>query len=483
MMKRVSSLTRLLILSLMLGCMALMGCASDNDDTSGTSTVQGNVAQVVMAMGSGEVPRTRYANLIDFLTLVRTAHAQDVSLGGIKVTALLGPIVVSMTTTDASGNFELPVPPGLVTLRFETDDFTLSLEMLVLESTTISMTVTLDTNNELVIVDEKTVEAEQIECDDELMVPEDEGTFTIQGDGGVCIMARGNCDITIKAKTIEMMNCQQCVNAAGNTSVSLMATESITCDATEEAVLIRGTADVTMMVTDESDDDNSDATGNATTSVARNENQEGNNQAEPDEPDIDVNADALVNARGNTSVEIMAEHIAAETKTVLIDAGGNSSVQLAAIDSDEADSSTDQTDGPVMNIARNENQAEDSDGPLVNLLSGGEGIVVFGSAEVTITSEGNIEIFTANGAVDASGKSKLKIHAEATTESGDAIEGEEMEGQGDVTIEAGIPIAVTVKSPADVEITAAGTCTVAGFESVEGAALSIPDSDTVTICP
>ena len=124
MMKRVSSLTRLLILSLMLGCMALMGCASDNDDTSGTSTVQGNVAQVVMAMGSGEVPRTRYANLIDFLTLVRTAHAQDASLGGIKITALLGPIVVSMTTTDASGNFELPVPPGLVTLRFETDDFT-----------------------------------------------------------------------------------------------------------------------------------------------------------------------------------------------------------------------------------------------------------------------------------------------------------------------------------------------------------------------
>ena len=66
---------------------------------------------------------------------------------------------------------------------------------------------------------------------------------------------------------------------------------------------------------------------------------------------------------------------------------------------------------------------------MVKLSSEGEGIVVFGSAEVTITSEGNIEIFTANGAVDASGKSKLKIHAEATTESGDAIEGEEMEGQ------------------------------------------------------
>jgi hypothetical protein len=107
-------------------------------------------------MGPGQEQSTRFASLKAFFTLVRTAHAQGVSLAGITVLAQQDGSTFDTDVTDTTGNFTLEVPAGTITLAFSTDDFNVSIALAVPADSQVSLVVTLQPNHatDQVVLDE-----------------------------------------------------------------------------------------------------------------------------------------------------------------------------------------------------------------------------------------------------------------------------------------------------------------------------------------
>ena len=143
----------------------LSGCTGDNDSQN-SSTVQGNVAQVMTAMEGQETAPTQLARWKDFLSFVATAHAQGTDLSGITVVAQLNGVTLDTTVTDAAGNFILNVFGGALTLTFITDVYELILTLTVPAGSNVSLTVSLQTDDTdtPVVVEQMDVAYQPILC-------------------------------------------------------------------------------------------------------------------------------------------------------------------------------------------------------------------------------------------------------------------------------------------------------------------------------
>ena len=193
----------------------LSGCSSNNDDGQDSSTVQGNVAQVVTAMQDEAPAPVQTAHWMDFLSFVRTAHAQGTDLSGITIEAQINGATIDTTESDAEGNFTLDVSAGgEVTLVFTTDTYTVTLIITVPGGSDVSLVVSLqpEDTEEPVVVEEIGVAHHPIKCSSDTVTlsnaeedangdanqeaneETDEAKhedYVIKGDGGTCIRATG----------------------------------------------------------------------------------------------------------------------------------------------------------------------------------------------------------------------------------------------------------------------------------------------------
>jgi hypothetical protein len=68
----------------------------------------------------------------------------------------------------------------------------------------------------------------------------------IDGGGEACIRAEGLCQVSIQALLIQLINCEQCVRAAGTAHVALTAEDGITCQAAEDGLRAEGTSAIAL---------------------------------------------------------------------------------------------------------------------------------------------------------------------------------------------------------------------------------------------
>ena len=342
---------------------ALWGCNGNNND-SDSSTVQGNVAQVMTAMNDIETEPAQMAHWTDFLSLVATAHAQGEDLSGIIVTATIDGVMVDDAVTDVEGNFTLNVSNGgEVILTFVAGGLEMTLTIMVPDGGDVTLTVTLqpEVEEEPVIVDEMSTTHHPIRCgaSDTVTLSHDatatDGeaiTYVIDGGGDTCIRAAGQCTINTDATApvnIEFRNCDYCIRAEGGATVELFTDGWVSCEgATEDGIRARGNSMVAVEVGEwmsfTADEVGVDARGNSAVVLSLMADDLGDGQVEapieepaeepageetgdeaekeaPEKPIWVMGGEADIHAKGNATVEIIGECHAEN-----IAQGGNASV-------------------------------------------------------------------------------------------------------------------------------------------------------------
>ena len=91
--------------------------------------------------------------------------------------------------------------------------------------------------------EQEDVNSAKISClggDQQQMV---ESEINIDGEGGACVIATGNCNLEIVAATVKMMNCSTCIDTRGNSNVEIKTTE-YECDAAEDGIRSVGSSEV-----------------------------------------------------------------------------------------------------------------------------------------------------------------------------------------------------------------------------------------------
>ncbi len=197
------------------------------------------------------------------------------SAAGISVAAQENGTTFATATSDAQGNFALSATPGDVSLEF-TDSTGLDLigSLTVPEGTSLSFSVTLD-GSEAVVGDEILTHA-ALDCESgsESLDLGTDASLVVQGNGGVCIRAAGDCALDVSGRDVTLQDCTNAVNAAGTSNVSVQSTSgtlaaSTSGDAVDAAgtssVNLSSTADLTLTSTSGSA---ISATGTAQVSVA-----------------------------------------------------------------------------------------------------------------------------------------------------------------------------------------------------------------------
>ena len=237
----------------------ISGCyETGNDEGSnaagnaeGSTEIRGAVTQVVEAMRRTAAPPSTFAQLREFFTLARTAHAQTQGVAGITVSAQLDGVTLDTDETDAAGNFVLRVDEGPLELIFTTDSFTVTLDLTAVSDAVITLEVSLHPSQETEVVVELMDTAQNlpegvVNCEQGTKIIEAEqidgaqADIEIDGHGEVCIRAQNGCRIQTQdgmTANIVMTNCQDCIRAEGESEISLITTGSIICaDASEDGV-------------------------------------------------------------------------------------------------------------------------------------------------------------------------------------------------------------------------------------------------------
>jgi hypothetical protein len=211
---------------------ALAGCGSSGGSgpaSQGTVSLEGRVVP-----GPG-------------LAAARAITRADQTVVGITVTAEQNGTTVDTTTTDAEGAFALTVAPGRVTLRFTAQGLDVSVDMTVPEGSTVTVTITLTSTS--AEVDEGVVTKSRLSCDHGSLGVDvgDATSLVVDGHGGACILATGNCALAIRARDVTLTGCDGCIDARGTSDVSVAASGGeLVCESSGDGVSATGNARVSL---------------------------------------------------------------------------------------------------------------------------------------------------------------------------------------------------------------------------------------------
>jgi len=403
----------ILLVPLFLMALATSSCDSGGDgETNGGIqrdgvTIEGALSEVVVA-NADSANKSKFLAFFENI-ITRIAQAQGTTvLEGIFVEAFddatdtENPIATD--TTDANGEFTLLDVPCDTPLRlvFTLEGFSASLDGVIApcpegaETGVLTMTFSinfLDGEGSNDDVDEQEeVNNAQISClggDQQQMVEND---VIINGEGGACVIATGNCNLEIVAATVKMINCSTCIDTRGNSSVKIKTSE-YECDATEDGIRSVGTSEVEIDV------------------LAAAQMVDDTPIPSDMEPLVQMLEDGSVVGSGNGNLLIIAGGDG-------VDLRGNTNVELRAgvledegeEDADDDDGTDDGTDDGADGMA--DAGDDDDDLPIIVkegeggyiLIEGGEnGIVAVGNSEAKVegtscdiipepTSKGNAEI-------------------------------------------------------------------------------------------
>jgi len=413
----------ILLVPIFIVALATSSCDSsgDGENNSGNSgtiqkdgvTIQGALSDVVVASADSKNRSKFIAFFKDIITKI--AHAQTTTvLEGILVEAfddttdMDNPI--SSDTTDVNGEFTLLEVPCDTPLRlvFTYEDVSVSLAEGVIapcpdgtEIGVITMTFSInfidgDGSNDDVDEQEEVNNA-KISClggDQQTMV---ENELVIDGEGGACVIAAGNCNLEIIAASVKMINCSTCIDTRGNSEVEIKTTE-YECDAAEDGIRSVGSSEVeidVLAVSEIVDDTPIPSDMEPLLQLLKDDSVIGSGSG-----DIIINAgEDGVDLRGNTRIELMAavfEEDEGSDDDDNNDDGEDDGSEDGTDDStDEGDDDDDNNDFPI--ITRN------GEGGNVIIEGGENGIIAVGNSEMEVrgfdceiipgtTSKGNAEI-------------------------------------------------------------------------------------------
>ena len=139
--------------------------------------------------------------------------------------------------------------PGNVTLVFATASFSGSIDVIVSDESTLSLVVILGPT--AVVIDESAVSRGALSCANQTLDITESADLIIDGVGDACIRTEDNCDLSITAPNIFLQNCESCVRAEGNSTVTLDAGGEIDCTAFAQGVRAEGTAAVELFAEQE----------------------------------------------------------------------------------------------------------------------------------------------------------------------------------------------------------------------------------------
>lgn len=337
--------TPLAIVMVLGGLVVLAGCGGNDREAQGTSTIQGHVAQVLTAMEQSETQPTPLARLQAFFAFIATAQAQGADLSGITVIAQLDGVTLDTTVTDASGSFTLTVPGGALTLVFITDDFEVTLALTVPDNSDLTLTVALQPNDTSapVVVEHMDVVHHPIVCTSDTVTLTGASELVIDGHGGACIHATGNCTIDTDFSApvdIRFTHCDQCIRAEGNAVISLITDGSIACvEALADGIRTRGKAKLDAQagttITISAAEDGIDASGTSSVHLQAAGAIGDDTMTPEDEPIalITVMGATGINAQGNAAVDIEAPGVCAVLGTTEhLSQSGNASITTTCVE-------------------------------------------------------------------------------------------------------------------------------------------------------
>ena len=139
-------------------------------------------------------------------------------------------------------NLNFNADSGLVTLRFITDDLTISRQNFsVTDDSTIVLDVTINQNPAGIVFNtwDVTQDPISINNDDEIIFVETDADFTINGDNNNCIRTRGSSFIRIEANTIDILDCDEGVRAEDDSEVILRSSQSLSISSESNGVRAR----------------------------------------------------------------------------------------------------------------------------------------------------------------------------------------------------------------------------------------------------
>lgn len=219
----------IITLALLLAVSAACGSSGGSGSASGAVTLAGRVVA-----GPG-------------LVAARFATNADTAVVGITVTAEQDGTTVDTALTDAQGRFELVVAPGHVTLRFTATGLDVSLDMTVPEGATVAVKITLTSTG--ASLGDRVATRARLSCDRGALDFDvgDDTSLVIDGGGDACILATGNCTITVRARDVTLTGCDRCVDARGTADVQVAASGGeLACESSGDGVSATGDASVAL---------------------------------------------------------------------------------------------------------------------------------------------------------------------------------------------------------------------------------------------
>jgi len=166
-------------------------------------------------------------------------------VSGIKVRVFENGKRRDMDTTNSLGEFRLRFKPNsesaLVTLEFEGPDFTLSRVITVTRKSEVDLNVVIEVSPPSITFTGWTVVQDRINLSrfDELIFTETEAIFRIDGNGGKCIIAKGESRVEITAESISLIDCSEGISAESFGLVILEALFDINLIATRDGIRAR----------------------------------------------------------------------------------------------------------------------------------------------------------------------------------------------------------------------------------------------------
>ncbi|MCZ6638656.1 MAG: hypothetical protein O6830_01670 [Candidatus Dadabacteria bacterium] len=162
--------------------------------------------------------------------------------GETTVSAFQDNVRLDRTTTDIEGSFTLQFrsSSGIVSLTFESDTFDGEITNIrVVDDSTSIMDITLQQNPVLITIDRWQVFQDTLSLSGNTELEFDESIveFNIEANGGNCIFATDNSQITYKVKSIKITDCREGIRAQVAASIILQADESIVISSDLDAIL------------------------------------------------------------------------------------------------------------------------------------------------------------------------------------------------------------------------------------------------------
>ena len=249
-MKKSSRYISLILVLTLATPLSLLSCGGGGGGGGGgTSTINGNVADVMTVMAPIKEKSSMLALIKDFFSFSKKANAQGSEVEGIEVIAEVDGEEVDVDITDGNGNFVLTVPGGgNVTLIFNIEGFIISIQIFAPEGTVVNLVVAVDQVEDEVIVEELEIDG-TIRCENGLVeiVKEDDVDLTVDGEGGDCVRVSGNYTLNIDPENIIFTHCERCIRAEGTADVTVTTEDGdISCEASADGISAVGNATVNL---------------------------------------------------------------------------------------------------------------------------------------------------------------------------------------------------------------------------------------------